>query len=113
MLEKMVEIGFLFDFYGKLLTDKQQETMTLYYYDDLSLGEIAERLAISRQGVYDHLQRGEELLRDYEKKLQLVKKYTTLKEGLEGFAEYIQGQEINPQIREELTKKLKGIKEAL
>ena len=113
MLEKVIEIGLLFDFYGKLLTDKQQEAIKLYYYDDLSLGEIAERLTISRQGVYDHLQRGEELLRDYEKRLQLLKRYKNLKSELERFAEYVQEQEINPRTKQQLLKKLQGIKDRL
>ena len=55
MLDKTIEISMLFDYYGKLLTDKQQKIIELYYYQDLSLGEIAENLEISRQGVYDHL----------------------------------------------------------
>ena len=74
MLDKTIEISMLFDYYGKLLTDKQQKIIDLYYYQDLSLGEIAENLDISRQGVYDHLNRAENTLKSYEDKLQLVKR---------------------------------------
>ncbi len=74
MLDKTIEISMLFDYYGKLLTDKQQKIIGLYYYQDLSLGEIAENLDISRQGVYDHLNRAEDTLKSYEDKLQLVKR---------------------------------------
>lgn len=81
MLDKVIEIGILFDFYGSLLTEKQQEAIQLYYYQDLSLSEIAERLEISRQGVYDHLHRGEEALRDYEVKLGLIQRYNLLKKN--------------------------------
>lgn len=74
MLDKTVEISMLFDYYGKLLTDKQRKIIELYYYQDLSLGEIAENLDISRQAVYDHLNRAENTLKSYEDKLQLVKR---------------------------------------
>ena len=52
MVEKIVEIGILFDFYGKLLSKSQYQIIEFYYIHDLSLGEIAEELGISRQGVY-------------------------------------------------------------
>ena len=72
MLDRTIEIGMLFDYYGKLLTDKQKKIVELYYYQDLSLGEIADNLDISRQGVYDHLHRAEDTLKSYEKELNLV-----------------------------------------
>lgn len=74
MLDKTIEISMLFDYYGKLLTDKQKKIIELYYFQDLSLGEIAENLDISRQGVFDHLHRAEDTLKSYEEKLQLVKR---------------------------------------
>ncbi|HBF4426999.1 TPA: YlxM family DNA-binding protein [Clostridioides difficile] len=73
-IEKMVEIGLLFEQYKELLTDKQKEIVTLYYEEDYSLGEISENLNVSRQGVYDTLKRSEKILRDYEEKLHLVSK---------------------------------------
>lgn len=73
-IEKMVEIGLLFEQYKKLLTDKQREIVSLYYDEDYSLGEISENLGVSRQGVYDTLKRSEKILREYESKLHLVAK---------------------------------------
>lgn len=73
-IEKMVEIGLLFEQYKGLLTDKQREIVSLYYEEDYSLGEISENLNVSRQGVYDTLKRSEKILRDYEEKLGLVSK---------------------------------------
>ncbi|HBH1935496.1 TPA: YlxM family DNA-binding protein [Clostridioides difficile] len=73
-IEKMVEIGLLFEQYKELLTDKQKEIVVLYYEEDYSLGEISENLNVSRQGVYDTLKRSEKILRDYEEKLHLVSK---------------------------------------
>ncbi len=47
----------LMDAYGRLLTAHQQRLLHLYYLDDLSLGEIAERFRVTRQAVYDGLRR--------------------------------------------------------
>ena len=74
-IPKINESARLFDFYGPLLTEKQQAIFKLYYYDDLSLGEIAQELNISRQAVYDIIKRTENLLKNYEDKLQLWAKY--------------------------------------
>ncbi|MDO1605532.1 putative DNA-binding protein [Lactobacillus sp. YT155] len=71
-LEKNKQMNILFNFYGELLTDKQHEYMSLYYVEDLSLGEIAEQFNVSRQAVYDNLKRSEEILDSYEKKLKIV-----------------------------------------
>ena len=49
-IEKMIEIGLLFEQYKELLTDKQREIVSLYYEEDYSLGEISENLNVSRQG---------------------------------------------------------------
>ncbi|MBS6509201.1 MAG: putative DNA-binding protein [Paraclostridium bifermentans] len=73
-LEKLVEIGLLFEQYKMLLTDKQREIVSLYYNEDYSLGEISENLSVSRQGIYDTLKRSEKILKDYEAKLGLVEK---------------------------------------
>ena len=64
-------INSLMPYYLKLLTDRQQEIMKLYFYEDLSLTEIAENLGISRNGVYDTLKKAENSLKEYEDKLQL------------------------------------------
>lgn len=75
MVEKLVEIGILFDFYGKLLSERQYTSIELYYIHDLSLTEIGEELNISRQGVYDILKRAEQKLYEYEDILGLVNKF--------------------------------------
>ncbi len=72
--EKRVRFGNLFNMYGGLLTEKQQHMMEQYFYNDLSLGEIAEEAGISRQAVYDLLKRVEVSLEKYEDKLQFLKR---------------------------------------
>ena len=64
----------LYDYYGELLTERQQECFELRYNQDLSLGEIGQELGISRQGVYDNLSRTEALLQRMEEKTGCVRR---------------------------------------
>ena len=75
MLSKKMLVADLFAFYGELLTAKQSDVLGLYCLDDLSLGEIAEDLNISRQGVHDAVKRASKTLEDYESKLGLMVKF--------------------------------------
>ncbi|MBR1423451.1 MAG: YlxM family DNA-binding protein [Ruminococcus sp.] len=75
-MSKKLEYGVLLGIYGPLLTDKQRQIMELYYDDDLSLGEIADDLGISRQGVHDAIKKGSDALDEYEEKLGLSKTET-------------------------------------
>ncbi len=67
-----IESILLYDYYGDLLTDRQRECFEMRYNQDMSLGEIAEELGISRQGVHDNLSRTEALLRNMEAKTGCV-----------------------------------------
>lgn len=81
-MEKIVEQGLLYDFYGELLTDHQKKVYEEAVYDDMSLSEIAEDIGISRQGVHDLIKRCDKILHDYEHKLHLVEKFTRIKESV-------------------------------
>ncbi len=75
MLDKVLRIAELYDFYGALLTDKQRRCLEMHYLSDDSLAEIAEEFGVSRQAVHDILRRGEQLLEAYEAKLGLVARH--------------------------------------
>lgn len=81
-MEKNLEISLLFDFYGQLLKEQQQQAVSLYYNDDLSLAEIALQLNITRQGVRDSIKRAENQLYLYEEKLGLFKRFQKTEQGL-------------------------------
>lgn len=83
MLEDVVRKGRLLDLYGPLLTAKQRRCMELYFEMDLSLSEIGEDLDISRQGVYDMLNRASKSLESYEDKLQLLARSDALHEKID------------------------------
>ena len=74
-MEKNFKDNMLLDFYGAMLTEKQQEVMQLYLEQDVSLSEIASLLSLSRQAVYDIVKNAQNTLQFYEDKLCLVKSY--------------------------------------
>lgn len=71
---KDLNYAMLLDCYGDLLTDKQRDIMQLYYYEDLSLSEIAENENITRQGVHDAIKHAEQYLTEFEEKVGFVEK---------------------------------------
>lgn len=79
MVER-VELNYLLDFYGPLLTEHRRELVRLYCEEDLSLAEIADQLDITRQGVSDAINKARRQLNDYEAKLGLVARYIALEE---------------------------------
>lgn len=78
-MEKIVEQGLLYDFYGELLTKHQRQIYEGVVYENLSLGEIATEQGISRQGVHDIVKRCDKALADYEDKLRLVERFMKIK----------------------------------
>jgi predicted DNA-binding protein YlxM (UPF0122 family) len=99
MLAKTNRINMLFDFYGKLLTEKQQTFLIHYFNDDYSLGEIAAEFLISRQAVYEHIKRAETVLEDYEAKLLLLNKYEQRKQLMQQLEAVIE--QVNPDQRQQ------------
>ena len=75
ILEKKEHVILLMDMYRHLLTDKQNQYLSLYYEEDMSLGEISEELGISRNAVFDNIKRAVKTLEGYEAKLQLLEKH--------------------------------------
>ena len=74
-LEKIIGMALLSDFYSPLLTEKQRQSLSLFYDEDYSLSEIAAECGCSRQAAHDLIKRSEALLTDYEQKLGLVAKH--------------------------------------
>lgn len=77
------ELILLYDYYGALLTQRQQECFELRYNQDLSLGEIGQELGISRQGVFDNLSRAEALLKNMEAKTGCVRRDRACRKAIE------------------------------
>ena len=81
-MEKIVEQGLLYDFYGELLTEHQKKIYEDVVYNDFSLTEIARENGISRQGVHDLVRRCNHILQGYEDKLHLVERFLRVKENV-------------------------------
>ena len=82
-MEKIVEQGLLYDFYGELLTEHQRHIYEDVVMNDMSLSEIAQEAGISRQGVNDLIKRCDKTLEDYESRLHLMEKFRIITEKLE------------------------------
>ena len=89
-MPKNMEIIWLFDFYGDMLTDKQRQVVELYYEEDLSLAEIAENQNITRQGVRDSIKRAEAQMMEMEDRLHLAARFKGMRDGLEAIREAAQ-----------------------
>ena len=71
MFEKNLAVSDLLDRYGAVLSERHRELLDFYYNQDLSLGEIAAEVGISRQGVRDGIKKAEEELFYRERGLHL------------------------------------------
>ena len=89
-MEKIVEQGLLYDFYGPLLTEHQQVIYEACIYEDLSLAEAAERFGISRQGVHDLVKRCDKILKNYEERLGLIARFNETNAKLEDIKKLIE-----------------------
>lgn len=92
-MQKEVYYNNLFDYYGDLLNEKQQEYFKYYYFDNLSLSEIADNLNLSRNAIHKQLKLIEEKLEFYDSKLKLIDKDKKLIEF---------SNKINSNLKEEL-----------
>lgn len=81
-MEEFVRMNLLLDFYGQLLTDRQQSVCRMYYEDNLSLAEIGSEMDVTRQAVHDMLRRASASLCAYEDRLGLVKRFQEQQEEL-------------------------------
>ncbi|WEV40828.1 YlxM family DNA-binding protein [Lactobacillus sp. ESL0684] len=109
-LDKNEFLGDLYAYYGQLLTKGQQAYFEDYYYNDLSLGEIATNYHVSRQAVYDNLRRCRKLLNNYEAKLHLNKDYQQIEHKLTVAASAIEQQQAKQALQEinEILSKIRG-----
>ena len=82
-MEKIVEQGLLYDFYGELLTKHQKEIYEAAVYNDMSLTEIADEHGISKQGVHDLIKRCTGTLKGYEDRLHMIRRFEAIKSEAE------------------------------
>jgi len=81
-MDEILYLSSLYDYYKELLTDKQKEYFELYYFDNLSIVEIAENNNISRNAVSKALIEIKDKLNEYENKLHLLSNKENIKKTL-------------------------------
>ena len=64
----------LYDLYERLLTDKQRKYFEDYYFNNLSLSEMAEDYDVSRNAIFKQIHNVVDKLKEYESKLHLYDK---------------------------------------
>lgn len=69
----------LFDYYGVLFTEKQQEYFKDYYFENLTFQEIADNNNVSKNAVHKIIKEMIVKLEDYESKLNLYKNSNEVK----------------------------------
>ena len=72
-VQKINEYIELYDLYKNVLTESQREVFEAYYFEDLTLQEIAEDRDVSKNAVHDSLKKTEQTLVDLEKKIGFLK----------------------------------------
>lgn len=113
MFEKNLEINYLLDFYGDVLTDRKRNILEMYYNDDYSLSEIADDIGISRQGVRDIIKKSEDELLFLEEKLGLYKKFKTIQKNVDELVNAIKSEDIPLDIKDKICNFAESVKSSL
>jgi len=82
-IEERVQIAILSKYYGKMLTERQQDILKMYVDNNLSLAEVSEELGISRQAVKDALDNSMQTLKNMEERLQFISRDDNIKRTIE------------------------------
>lgn len=98
-MKELVYYTMLYDIYGNLLTDKQKEYFEAYYFNNLSLSELASIYNISRNAIHKQLKETINKLENYESNLKLALK----NEMLENIIEKTSDEELKRKIQEVIT----------
>ena len=82
-IEERVQIAILTKYYGKMLTERQQDILNMYVDNNLSLAEVSEELGISRQAVKDAIDNSLSSLKNMEEKLHFIARDDNIKKQIE------------------------------
>lgn len=82
-MEEQVYLCSLYDYYKRLLTEKQQLCFEDYYFENLTMEEIADNNGISKNAVSKTLMEVKEKLEYYEKCLNLYSNRETIIDKLD------------------------------
>ncbi len=103
-MKELLRQALLFDFYQELLTEKQQEICRMHLQEDWSLGEIAEAVGISRQGVSDAIKHSLLSMEKAESKLHMAEKMWNLRGMIDKLDEMAKAEDSSDKLREQIAK---------
>lgn len=95
-MENVIYFNDLYDLYSNLLTEKQRMYFEDYYFNNLSLSEMAENYDVSRNAIFKQIHIVTDKLEEYEKKLELYKK----KKSIENIILQLNNEDIKKQLEE-------------
>ena len=81
-MEETLYITSLYEYYKELLTDNEKNYVEDYYYENLTMEEIADNKGVSKNAISKTLKEVKNKLNDYESKLNLKSNYDTIKKIL-------------------------------
>ena len=82
-MDKMIYLNTLYDIYKEMFTEKQQMYYEAYYFENLSLSEIADNNNVSRNAVHNQIKIIEEKLQELENILKINEKNNKIIKMLE------------------------------
>ena len=83
-MENTVYLTILYDYYKNLLTEKQCLYFEDYFFDNLTLSEMADAYHVTRSAVNKQINLTIEKLNEYEEKLNLYANSLKIKKIIEG-----------------------------
>jgi len=86
-MDRLLYLSSLYELYKGLCTEKQRLYFEDYYYNNLSLSEIAENYNISRNAIHSQIKIVESRLEEFESILDLEKKKNKILKLLDGKVE--------------------------
>ena len=102
MFEKNLNVGYLLDFYGELLSERKRTVLDMYYNEDYSLAEIADEIGISRQGVRTVIKKAESELFFFEEKLGLASKLLSVEKYSDSLCRLADEHKLPMEIKNEI-----------
>ena len=73
-MEEQIYLAHLYDYYFKLLTNKECTYFADYYFNNLTLQEMGEKYHVSRNAIHKEINTAIKKLNYYEENLQLYDK---------------------------------------
>lgn len=112
-MSDLMQLSYLFDFYGELLTPKRRKIYAEYIEEDFTITEIANRHGVSRQNIHESIRYCEHILQEYEKSLKLVEKFQAMRKHLEQMENIVATLTISEEERERLTAQMAYLREQM